>query len=139
MINKYLKELIEIKTSPNSIALGFAIGTFIAILPTFGLGLFLGFLVILIFPKVSKLALIAALLFWNVFILIPLYSFCYKIGNLLFHNQPYIEYNYHFLTTIINFTRRFLVANLILALFLSILCYLIVYFISKKIIKAKFK
>ena len=55
---KRLEEVLEIKTSPHSIAAGFAIGTFIAILPTFGLGLFIGIILLFIFKRISKISML---------------------------------------------------------------------------------
>ena len=52
----HLKEVISIKTSPGSIALGFAVGTFFGIFPTFGLEFLMMFLIILIFKRISKVS-----------------------------------------------------------------------------------
>ncbi|MBA3064624.1 DUF2062 domain-containing protein, partial [Candidatus Woesearchaeota archaeon] len=64
-IKEHLSEIIRIKTSPHSIALGFAIGTFIAILPTLGFTYLIAIIVMLVYAKESKIALFGALLLWN--------------------------------------------------------------------------
>ena len=50
-IREHFSEVIKIKRSPHSIALGFAVGTFLAILPTPGFSILLGLLIVLIYQK----------------------------------------------------------------------------------------
>ena len=61
-LKHHFQEVLKTKTSPHSIALGFAIGTLIDILPTLGFGFFLGLLVGLIFEKVNKYSLFGAII-----------------------------------------------------------------------------
>lgn len=125
-IKKHFHEVIRTKKSEHSVALGFAIGTFISILPTPGFNILLGLLVVLIFKKVNKFSLFISMAVWNTLTLIPIYWLSYKIGNLLFGSVPVVKYNIVILDQIYNFTRRYLVGNLILALIISPLCYFIV-------------
>lgn len=124
-IKKHFKEVIDIKTSNESIAIGFAIGTFIAILPTPGFNIFISALILLIFKRVSKISLFGALAIWNPITLIPIYTLSFKIGNTIFSSEPIIKYNIIILDQIYNFSRRFLVGNLTLAISLSIISYFI--------------
>ena len=59
-LEKHFQEILEIKTTPHEIALGFSIGTFFANFPTLGLEFLIIFLLIIILknsnPKVEKLA-----------------------------------------------------------------------------------
>jgi len=130
-IKKHFHEIMKVKHSDHSIALGFAIGTFISILPTPGLSILLGLLVVLIFKKVNKFSLFIGLIVWNTFTLIPIYWMSYKIGDLLFGSVPVVKYNIVLLDNIYNFSRRFIVGNFILALIISPLSY----FITKKLVK----
>jgi hypothetical protein len=68
-IRKHFREVLKTKTGENSIALGFAIGTFIAILPTYDLASFWACLFI---RKVSC---------WKSY-----YS-CFSFSNLIFFGQ----------------------------------------------------
>ncbi|MFH1592426.1 MAG: DUF2062 domain-containing protein [Candidatus Woesearchaeota archaeon] len=129
-IKKHFQAVIRTKKSPHSIALGFAIGTLIGILPTPGFNILLGVLVVLIFRKVSKFSLFGALAFWNPIVLIPLYFWSYKIGGLIFGSAPVVEYELTILEQIYHFSRRFLVGSIILAPCFSILSY----FLMRKII-----
>ena len=130
-IKKHFRDVWEIKTSSHSIALGFAIGTLIAVLPTPGFGVLLGLFLVLIFKRINKFSLIVAFVFWNPFVLLPFYYLSYKIGNILFGSLPVIKYDVVILDQIYNFSRRFLVGNLLIAIFLSITSYFLIRFIVK--------
>ena len=129
-IKHHFQEVMKVKTSPHSIALGFAIGTLIAILPTFGLGILIGVLVVLIFEKVNKFSLLLSFVVFNTFTMIPLYLLSYKIGDLIFGSSPVSKYNIVILNQIYNFSRRYLIGNLIVAIVISTISY----FIVKKIV-----
>jgi uncharacterized protein len=144
-VKHHFHEVIRIKKSPHSIVFGFAIGTLIAILPTPGLSIILGLVVISIFKNISKIALFGALLFWNPIVSAPLYILSYKIGGLLFGNLPVVEYEVSILDNAYNFTRRYLVGNFILAVSISIASYFLIriaiifYGMNKRIFKPKTK
>jgi len=123
-LKNHFIEVLKIKKTPQSIALGFAIGTFIAILPTFGLGLLIALFIISLFPKLSKISLIFAFVIWNPFVLISLYGLSYKLGEFLFGPAPYIHYKLNLFEKVYFLTRRYLVGNLIISLILSIISYL---------------
>jgi len=125
-IKKRLKEIAKIKTSPHSIAAGFAIGTLIAVLPTFGFGIFIGLLVLFIFKKISKLSLFASFAFWNPFVLLSIYPLSYSIGNFILGDSPVKVYKIQLLNQIFVHSKRFLLGSFILALICSIISYIIV-------------
>ena len=144
MIGKYKKkiaehfqEVIRTKKSPHSIALGFAIGTLIGILPTPGFNILLGMLVILVFRKVNKFSLFGALAFWNPLVLTPVYFLSYKIGDLILGSVPVIEYELTILEQIYYFSRRFLVGNAIVAFCFSMSSYFLIRKIVVYVIKFK--
>ncbi len=124
-IRHHFEEVWKVKTSPHSIALGFAVGTFFALLPTPGFSILLGFLVVLIFEKVNKFSLLAAMAIWNPIVLIPIYSLSYLIGDLLFGKLPYIELRFQFLEQAYNFSRQFIIGNTLLAIVFSVASYFI--------------
>ncbi|MFH1439515.1 MAG: DUF2062 domain-containing protein [Candidatus Woesearchaeota archaeon] len=126
----HFHEVIKLKKSPHSIALGFAVGTFISILPTPGLNILLGLLVVLIYEKINKISLFGSIIFWNPLFTIPLDGLSYKIGSLIFGSAPVVRYNIVILDNIYNFTRRFLVGEIITAVFLSVFSYLLVFLIA---------
>ena len=134
-IKKHFEEVVRIKTSPHSIALGFAIGTAIAVLPTFGLGVFIGLLVLLIFKKISKISMFAAFALWNPLVLFSLYGLAYKIGTFVLEGLPVKTYQFWLWNQLFNYSRRFLVGNLILTIILTIASYIIVYLFAKRYYK----
>ncbi|MCA9497503.1 MAG: DUF2062 domain-containing protein, partial [Nanoarchaeota archaeon] len=133
IINFYLKlknhflEILKLKTSPHEIALGFAIGTFIEILPTFfGIDYMLALIIILIYPKISKISLFGALLILNFIILTPIHLLNYYIGNLIYAGEPIIYFNIEFWDNLINISRRFLIGSLITAPIISLILYIFI-------------
>jgi uncharacterized protein len=136
-IKHHFREVIKLKTTPQTIALGFAIGTFISVLPTPGFNILLGLLIVLIFERVSKLSLFGAILFWNPITSIPIYWLNHKVGDLLFGSAPVVKYNIIFVDFVYNFSRRYLLGSVINGIIISALCYLIVWFIASKYYKSK--
>ncbi|MBU2634628.1 MAG: DUF2062 domain-containing protein [Nanoarchaeota archaeon] len=130
-IKKHFIEVIKIKKSPHSMALGFAIGTFIAIFPTWGLTFLLGLIVIALFPKVNKFTLLLAFIIWNPLITAPLYLWAYKLGTLIFGSTPIVKFNIIILDQFYNFSRRFIVGISIISLIISIISYFIVKLIAQ--------
>jgi len=128
-IKEYLSEVIRIKTSPHSIALGFAIGTFIAILPTLGFTYLIATIVMLVYAKESKIALFGALLLWNPFVLFPVYTLSYRLGDFILSGFPEV-YPLQVIGQFRYTTLRFLIGNFIIAMLFSVTSY----FILRKIV-----
>jgi len=125
-IGQHFKEVQRLKTSPQSIALGFAIGTFIAIIPTPGFGITLALLLILIFKRLSKYAILAALAIFNPFVLTPLYIMSFNVGAKYFQNMPGFHYNIKIFEQTIQFSTSFLLANAIIALAIASVSYILI-------------
>ncbi len=131
-LKKHFKEVIEIKDSPKSIALGFAIGTAIAVLPTFGLGVLIGLGIALIFKGVSKISLFASFLVWNPFILGSLIPLEYEIGNFLLREGMTATSNVGILNVFSDYSKKYLLGNLIITFVFSTLSYVIIYVLTDK-------
>ncbi len=125
-LKEHFAEVARTKTSPHKIALGFAIGTLLAILPTPGFGILIGLAIIALYPDVNKYALLIAMFIFNPITNVPFYLMRLKIGNMLFGSEPVIRYNVIILDTVYNFTRRFLVGNMLVASSVSFCSYFIV-------------
>lgn len=130
-IKHHFSEVSKIKTSPESIALGFAVGTFIAILPTFGLGIFIGLLVVLIFEKVSKVSLIAAFAVFNPAIEFALYALNYSIGYSILAGRDVSEATVEIYNNLFVYTQRLFVGSVITATILGVLSYFLIYYAVK--------
>lgn len=119
--------------SVDGIAFGIAVGTFVALLPTFGFSVFIALGLTLLFPQLNKPAVIFALAFWNPIVQIPVYGLSALLGNYLFGSLPVVMYEVEILNQIYNFTRRFLVAHLLVGTGLTLLMYVIGYFTVKRL------
>ncbi|NLJ08105.1 MAG: DUF2062 domain-containing protein [Sphingobacteriales bacterium] len=127
-IRTFLVKIIRQNASPHRLALSFAIGTFIAILPLFGFGIILGLIVVMVFRQLNKPALMSAFVVWNPLIVVPLMAISYQIGDIFFGSAEVIKYKIELLNHLITFTRRFLVGHLIITADLSIISYLVIRF-----------
>jgi uncharacterized protein (DUF2062 family) len=129
-LKSYWHDVISIKTSPHSIAIGFAVGTFISILPTPGFNILLGLLAVFVYKGISKISLFGSMAVWNPITLFPIYLASYRIGDFLYGSVPVVRYNVVILDQIYNLSRRFLVGNVLLAVVVSVVGYFIVRFIA---------
>ena len=139
MIKKHFKEVLEVKMSPQAIAMGFAIGTLIAILPTMGLGIFIGLLVLLVLKRISKISMFISFAIWNPIVLTILYPIEYWIGDMVLPNLPIINFKLQVANQLFLYTRRFLFGSFLLSIFLSIISYVVVLIIVSKYQKKKIK
>ena len=130
-IKNYFFEVLVLRTTPQDIALGFAIGTFIAVLPTFGLGVFIGLGVVLVYKKLSKVSMLLAFGVWNAAVLLPIYLLSYRIGDWIFSGEPSLFFQFDFLNQVYLYTRRFLVGNLLLAILFSVISYFAIFWFVK--------
>jgi uncharacterized protein (DUF2062 family) len=131
-IKLHFKEVLALKKDPQAIALGFSIGTLIALLPTFGFGILLGLIIMAIFKNISKISMFAAFAILNPLVLIPFYTLSQYLGNFLLGSLPITDIEFTFLQNFYHYSLRFLLGNLIIALAVSIASYFIIYFIAKK-------
>lgn len=128
----YLDRWMREGHTPHLIGLSFAIGSFISILPTLGLGVFLALLVSFFYVDLNKLALLAPFLVFNFFTQTPLYFFSYRLGNWILGAAPVMKYNISFWNQIYNFTMRFLLGNLIVSAVVSLIGYFIVKSLARR-------
>ena len=118
--------------TPHDIASGFAIGTFIALLPTFGLSILLVVFLLAISPSINKPAALLALAIWNPLTQIPLYTLSYQIGELLYSGAPVLQYEFEVLNQAYLFTRRFLTGHLVLVMTITIVSYITLLLVFKR-------
>jgi uncharacterized protein len=131
-LKRHIEDLRSINSTPHEIALGFALGTFVAILPTFGLGVLIGVLIIFLKKDVNKLALFAAFAVWNPIILVPINTLAFHIGDTLLQGAPIIEYYVSLANQVFHFTRRLLIGNIILSTMLTGISYYLVKRLTRK-------
>jgi uncharacterized protein len=139
MIKKFFRklkhhflEVLKVRDSPRAIASGFAIGTAIAVLPTFGLGVFIGIGIVILFEKISKVSLFSSFLVWNPAILVFVYSLSFKIGDFILKDYPLKYFKLGYLNTFYLYSTKFLLGNIILVFTLTIISYFLVYYLAKR-------
>lgn len=119
-------EVIRTKTSDHSVAMGFAVGSFVAILPTPGISFLIGIGIIAIFKTLNKYALFLAMLVWNIWTLAPIYWASYEIGQAIFGDADMITFDVDEWDQVYEYSLRFVVGNLFLSIPISVLCYFLV-------------
>jgi len=125
-LSKRLSKINTIKKSPNYIALGFALGTMLSILPTPGFSIGLGIILLLIFPKISKISMMAAVAIWNPFVTAPIYALGYEIGNLFFRDYEVLRIELTSLHQAWNFSKRLLLGSSIIGLIVSLFSFFMI-------------
>jgi len=138
-IKKHIQEVLKIKITPHDVAWGFALGTLIALLPTFGFGIFIGLLLLLIFEKISKISMLLAFAVWNPFVLIPIYALSYRVGIYVTASTPLESYRIELLNQFFTIAKVFLIGNVIVTLVFSTISYFIVYYLYKNYLKKVLK
>lgn len=108
------QELTQLDASAQNIALAFAVGTFISVLPIPGIDLVLVTLLAALFKQLNRTAMIAALAVWNTFVVAPIYVLSHKVGTSI----PLLADKNLFI--------GFLVGNLLLAVVITAVSYLII-------------
>lgn len=127
-INKAVHAIRNTDGSADLIARSFSIGTFIALLPTFGFGIVIAGLLLLFFASLNRPAIIAAFAVWNPLVQIPLYILSFEIGIILYGNAPVVAYDIEFLNQVFTITQRVLIGNFIITSCITMISYLTVFF-----------
>lgn len=122
-LKERLKAALSGRSSDHEIALGFSVGTAISILPTPGFNILLGAFFIAVYPRVNKLAVFGAMAVYNPIVMIPFYWASYQLGALLFGGDPVVNYDIVILDQAFEFTRRYLVGNVIVTAVTSAVTY----------------
>lgn len=130
-VKNILEEILQTDGSARVVAFSFALGSFIALLPTFGFGPFVGLTLLLLFPKLHKPALLFAFVVWNPIVQVPLYSLSIIIGSYLFSGMPVVSFDFSLLDHAYNLTRRVLVGNVIVSTSLTLISYAFIFILIR--------
>jgi uncharacterized protein len=120
------KALLQAETSAHNQAVGFAVGTFISLLPTPGFNFALALLLAGWFRQIHRATLVASLAVWNVFVTAPLFALSYRLGNILFPAPVTTSVATQWQAEVISFVQGFLLGNLIIAVGITAVSYAIV-------------
>lgn len=116
--------------SPTALAFGVALGTFLALLPTFGMSAFIALGLLPFLKRINKPAVFIAIIFWNPIVQIPIYAASLQLGSLIFAGAPVVHYDLDVISHLYTFTRRFLVGHLIMTASLTAVSFALTYLIA---------
>lgn len=136
-IVRQFKDILKSNSSPESLAMGFSLGTLIAILPTPGFGVFVALFIALFFKKINKVAILASFTFWNPVIVAPIYWLSFELGHLFFTPDPSIRFDMAIFDQLYHYSGKFILGNAMIAIFMSTISYVIVYFLAVKYLRKK--
>lgn len=111
--------------TPHEVGASFGLGVFLTALPTFGLGLLVFVALLAVFDRISKVAIFASVVVLNPAIKPAVYVGSYQVGDRLLGSEP-VELFDGGLGTAADATLRLLVGNVLLAVVLSVLGYVVV-------------
>lgn len=119
-------EMLHTNASPNVLAISFALGTFISVLPTPGLNIAIMALLSARCKQLNKAAMLASVGIWNTFVVAPLYALSLQIGEWLFGMSPVTLGAMPLPETIAAMVKGFLVGNVFVALAVTAVSYVLV-------------
>lgn len=126
-IREELRKTVAEEHTPREIAGSFALGTFVTMLPTLGLGLLLFVVVAFVSERVSKLALFASVVVFNPAVKWGVYVASVALGVLLLGPVESVGTAEASLAAGPEILLRLLVGNLVLAVVATVASYAVVY------------
>lgn len=126
-IRAELREAFTEEYTSREVAVSFALGTFITMLPTLGVGLLVFVVLAFVFDRISKLALLASVVVFNPVVKWGVYIASFALGVALLGPVEGIA------TADVSFSSgpeivaRLLLGNLILAVIATVVAYVVVY------------
>lgn len=124
-----VNRLLKAEASAQNQAMGFAIGTFISLLPTPGFNFAIA-LLLASWLRLHKATVLLSLTIWNVFVTAPFFALSYRLGNWLFPAPATASVAEQWQAQVISFVKGFLVGNLIIAAAVTAVSYTIVFLIT---------
>ncbi len=132
VVEEFEKALKEDHT-PRQTAASAALGTFITVIPTFGIGIVFFLLISRFFKSINKLALFACVIVFNPVMKYPIYIMSYSLGTILTHSEAPEEALETALTSqATDAAHTMLLGNLVLAFILSIIAYFTIHKLAVK-------
>lgn len=115
-LKRYTIAVLTSDKSDVSIALSYAFGTLIALLPTPGFSTAIGIGFITIFKQLNKMAVLLSMMVWNAITIIPIYWLSYKIGSRISNSLPDVEVQNETIKQVLLFFKQFALGNLALTI-----------------------
>ncbi len=121
-------DILRQDRSPHSLALGFALGLAIGILPITIVGLVIG-LILTFWLRANKLMFLLGFIMDNPLIMVFLYPLSFEIGNQFFHTSQAFEWGS--VRSWLGIWKPLLIGNLILAVGMGVAGYILVYVVAR--------
>lgn len=122
-----LRTALEEEHPPKEVSGSFALGTFITMLPTLGTGLVLFVVLVAIFDRISKVALLASVVVFNPVVKWGVYAASFALGVAILGPVEGVSPTTASLSAGPDIIVRLLVGNLILAVIATVISYFVVY------------
>jgi len=139
-IKVLFKKILTTNDSPHKLAMGFAIGVFWGVMPTFGFAIIFS-LPTAVFLKANKVTAILGTFVSNPFTTPFFYAFSYKMGSFILrlHSFPFSWniFNIFKIENILNITKSLLIGSVILAIITAFISYGLILIIILLIRKRK--
>jgi len=119
-LKRYTIAILTSDKSDVSIALSYAFGTLIALLPTPGFSTAIGVGFIAIFKQLNKMAVLLSMLVWNAITIIPVYWLSFKIGTHISNSLPDVEVQNETIRQVLLYFKQFALGNLTLTIPIAI-------------------
>jgi len=116
--------------TPHETAFSFALGTFIVLIPTSAMGLFILGAIAVTFERINRIALFSTALVFNPVVNMAFYSLSYFTGSLIFWISTIPDLDLFSLTQTFTLSQNLILGSIITALPISLVSYLIVHRIS---------
>jgi len=131
------KKILTANDSPHKLAMGFAIGVFWGVMPTFGFAIIFS-LPTALFLKANKVTAILGTFVSNPLTAPFFYAFSYKVGNFILrlHSLPF-SWNIFKLENILNISKSLLIGSIIFAIIAAFISYGLILMIILLIRKRK--
>lgn len=117
--------------TPHEVAASFAIGIFITALPTGGVGVGLFFVFVSMWSWVNKAAIFSTVVVLNPFVKPGVYLASYHVGSLVVGTEPIFLLDVPAIDYVLEVVQLVLFGNLLVALVLSLVGYLLVYELTR--------
>ena len=128
-----LEKALKEEHTPRETAFSAALGTFVTVIPSLGLGVVFFLIISRIFDRINKLALFACVVVFNPVVKYPIYIVSYSIGTVLTRSSaPEEALEVALASQAVDATQTMIIGNLFLASVLSVVAYITVLKASKK-------
>lgn len=123
-------ESIKEEHTPHETAFSFALGTFIILIPTSAMGLFILGAIAVTFERINRIALFSTAIIFNPAVNMAFYAFSYFVGSTIFGDPSVPSIDMFSLTQTFSFGQNFIVGSIVTGLAISFVSYLVVHRIA---------